>query len=109
MELLMHLANGAEVKLNEFTLPMHGVAVYADMAALTNVYAQLTGVNLSQVSISQDGETIQKLTNASLESMQVVTNGDGTITAHFYFNATTENVHDADYVQAAKILPGEEE
>lgn len=109
MELLMHLANGAEVKLNEFTLPMHGVAVYTDMTALTNVYAQFTAVNLSRVSISQDGETIQKLTNVSLESMQVVTNGDGTITAHFYFSGTTENAHDADYVQAAKILLGEEE
>lgn len=109
MELLMHLANGAEVKLNEFTLPMHGVAVYADMTALTNVYAQFTAANLSQISVSQDGETIQKLTNVSLESMQVVTNGDGTITAHFYFSGTTENVHDADYVQVAKILLGEEE
>lgn len=109
MELLMHLANGAEVRLNEFTLPMHGVAVYADMTALTNVYAQFTAANLSQISISQDGETIQKLTNVSLESMQVVTNGDRTITAHFYFSGTTENAHDADYVQAAKILLGEEE
>lgn len=109
MEVLMHLANGAQVKLNEFTLPMHGVAVYADMSALTNVYAQFTAANLSQVSVSQDGETIQKMTNVSLESMQAVPNGDGTITVHFYFNGVTENVHDAEYVQAAKILLGEEE
>lgn len=109
MELLMHLANGAEVKLNEFTLPMHGVAVYTDMTALTNVYAQFTAVNLSQISVSQDGETIQKLTNASLESMQVINNGDGTITAHFYFSGKTEHDREAEYAQAARILLGEEE
>lgn len=109
MEVLMHLANGAEVKLNEFILPMHGVAVYADMTALTNVYSQFTTANLSQISVSQDGETIHQLTDVSLESMQVVNNGDDTITAHFYFNGKTENVHDADYIQAAKILLGEVE
>lgn len=109
MELLLHLANGAQVSLSEFTLPLHAVAVYADMTALTNVYSQFTAANLSQISVSQDGETIQKLTNVSMDSMQVVNNGDGTITAHFYFSGTTENAHDADYVQAAKILLGEED
>ena len=109
MDLSMRLANGAEVSLSEFLMPFHAVAVYADMNALTNVYAQFTSPNLSMVSITQDGETIQQLTDVSLESMQVVANGDETLTAHFYFNGFTANVHDADYVQAAKILLGEEE
>lgn len=109
MELLMHLANGAEVKLNEFTLPMHGLAVYADMTALTNVYAQFTAANLSQISIIQDGETVQKMTDVSLESMQVVPNGDGTISTHFYFSGRVQETHDAEYMEAARILLGEEE
>lgn len=109
MKLSLRLANGAKIPMDEVTLPLHTVAVYKDMTALTEVYVQLTKENLGEVSVMQDEQVIEQLSGVMLDGMQAVNNGDGTMTAHFYFSGVVETSYADDYVQAAKILLGEEE
>ena len=79
--------------------------------ALMDIWDQLTPDNLSELRITQDdGTVIHTLHGAVVDSQQSVTNPDGTLTVHFYLSETeTGNAtKDSEYIQAAKILLGEE-
>lgn len=76
-----------------------------------DIWVQLTLDNLQELQITQDdGTVIHTLHGAVVDGQQSVTNPDGTLTVHFYLSETeTGNAtKDAEYIQAAKILLGEE-
>lgn len=78
---------------------------------LMETWSHLTPDNLTTVKIARnDGTVLHTMHGASLDGIQTVVNPDGTLTAHFYFSErVTGNITtDAEYVQAAKILLGEE-
>lgn len=78
---------------------------------LMEAWSHMTPDNLTTVKIARDdGTVLHTMHGVSLDGIQTVVNPDGTLTAHFYMHETvTGNITtDAEYIQAAKILLGEE-
>lgn len=107
----MILKDGTTIPIVDGSYTGAVVLICDNRQALMDIWDQLTPDNLQALQITQDdGTVVHTLHGAVIDSMQVVTNPDGTLTVHFYLsetmtgNATT----DAEYVQAAKIMLGEE-
>ena len=73
------------------------------------LWNKMTEQNLSRVEIKIGNQTIQVITGLIIDGMQVTYNSNGTYTVHFYYYGASyaRNVEE-EYVQAAKILLGEE-
>ena len=73
------------------------------------LWNKMTGQNLSRVEIKIGDQTIQVITGLNIDGMQVAYNSDQTYTVHFYYYGASyaRNV-DQEYIEAAKILLGEE-
>lgn len=87
------------------------ILIVENRQALMDTWAQLTPDNLTEVRITRDDDTpLHTLHGAVMDSQQSVTNPDGTLTVHFYMSETETGdiTTDAEYIQAAKILLGEE-
>lgn len=88
------------------------VILFSSRTAFNTAWGKLTPENLSNVVIQSDGQTIQRLQNLTLDGAQAVYNPDNTITGHFYFHGADpvgmKTEEDEEYIQAAKILLGEE-
>ena len=112
MTLSLQLHNGDIIPLLEASYMTQFVIACETPAQFLNIWSTMTRENLQEVTILQDGTPIHKLTNIILTGTQAVYNSDNTITGHFYFyGAQTESVlsdEDAAYIQAAKIMLGEE-
>ena len=107
----MILKEGTTIPIVDGSYTGAVVLIVEDRQTLIDIWAQLTTDNLAEVRITKDDDTpLNTLHGAVMDSMQVVTNPDGTLTAHFYLSETiTGDVPtDTEYVQAAKILLGEE-
>ena len=73
------------------------------------LWNKMTPANTSIAWIKLGDETIQVLTGLIVDGLQISYNKDDTYTVHFYFyNASFSKDVDQEYVQAAKILLGEE-
>ena len=110
--LKMILFDGTELNLDGFGLPMHAVMTCQSNDEVLEKWKLLTPMNLSRVEIKLSDEAVFTFAGGTLEGVQSVVNGDGTITTHYYMKGTRlETVSDttAEYVTAAKILLGEEE
>jgi len=110
MNIALILKNGTVLTLSQFILPLHLVMKCANFGSLYTIYNEMSEENLSEVVITQNSVEMHRATGAKIQSLQAVHNPDGTLTAHFFLSGTSaSNVADASYVQAAKILLGEEE
>lgn len=110
--LKMILMDGTELSIEAFGLPMHCVMTCASKEELLEKWQLFTPMNLSTVQVQQDGETVFAYSGATLEGVQSVVNGDGTLTVHFYMSGVrTETLSDTtqEYVTAAQIMMGEVE
>lgn len=110
--LKMILFDGTALALDAFGLPMHAVMTCASEDDMMARWKLLTPANLARVEIKQDGETVFAYTGGTLDGVQSVINGDGTLTVHFYMKGTRFEVMSdtsTEYITAAKILLGEEE
>lgn len=109
MNMILH--DGTQIPIIDGSYTGTVILILEDRKALMDIWDQLTRDNLKEVKITHDdGTLIRTMHNLSLEGIQTVNNPEGTITAHFYLQETeTGNVTtDAEYIQAAKILLGEE-
>ena len=73
------------------------------------LWNKMTEQNTSRVEIKIGEQTIQVITGLIIDGMQITYNPDKTYTVHFYYyGASYAKDVDQEYVQAAKILLGEE-
>lgn len=109
MKMILH--NNTTIPIIDGSYSGAVVLICDTRQALMDTWAQLTPDNLQEVRIIKDDDTpLHTLHGAVVDTMQAVTNPDGTLTAHFYLSETlTGDVPtDAEYAQAGKILLGEE-
>ena len=107
----MILKDGTTIPIVDGSYTGAVVLICDTRQALMDTWAQLTPDNLTEVHITKDDDTpLHTLHGAVMDSMQVVSNPDGTLTVHFSLSETSTGdvPTDAEYVQAAKILLGEE-
>lgn len=107
----MKLKDGTTIPIVDGSYTGAVVLICDTRQALMDTWTQLTPDNLQEVHITKDDDTpLHTLHGAVVDSVQVVTNPDGTLTVHFYLSKTiTGDVPtDAEYALAGKILLGEE-
>lgn len=109
MKMILH--NGTTIPIVDGSYTGAVILICDTRQSLMDTWAQLTPDNLYEVHITKDDDTpLHTLHGAVMDTMQVVTNPDGTLTVHFYLSETiTGDVPtDAEYALAGKILLGEE-
>lgn len=106
------LNDNTEMELADGGFMSQFVILFNNRTAFNAAWGKMTAENLSNVEIQSDGQTVQRLQNIVLDGVQAVYNSDNTITGHFYFHGAdpvgTKTQEDEEYIQAAKILLGEE-
>ena len=106
------LNDNTEMELADGGFMSQFVILFNSRTAFNTAWGKLTPENLSSVIIQLDGQTIQRLQGLTLDGVQAVYNSGGTITGHFYFHGAepvgVKTQEDEEYIQAAKILLGEE-
>lgn len=106
------LNDNTEMELADGGFMSQFVILFNSRTAFNTAWSKMTAENLSNVEIQSDGQTVQRLQNIVLDGVQAVYNGDNTITGHFYFHGAepvgAKTQEDEEYIQAAKILLGEE-
>lgn len=105
-ELKAVLHDGSEIGIEEFALPIHLTVICATREELMDLWDRLSTENLSELSIRKNGEVQQMFANVTLDGVQTIINADATLTVHFYMHG--EGATDNEYIQAARILLGEE-
>lgn len=108
MNLQMILKDDTAIDIVESGLSGHIVMLCADQAEFDATWQQLDSEASEEYTISKNGEIVQAVTGATLGGTQTVTNSDGTLTCHFYFNGDIVSESD-EYAIAGRILMGEEE
>lgn len=83
-DLKMILADGSEIVLSEFSLPMHLVVLCETRADVMELWNRLIDENLVTVKVLMDGAEILSFVHAFVDGLQCVYNGDGSMTVHFY-------------------------
>lgn len=106
------LKDGTEIAVDEATIAPSFVVNTGSKEAVMEIWDKLTTENLSEIQLTKEDTVIGTFYDASVENVQILVNPDGTTTAHFYLiggAASSAVESDNEYVQAAKILLGEEE
>lgn len=107
----MILSDGTEIPIVDGSYTGTVVLIAEDRQAAFDIWEQLTPPALHEVKISRDdGSVLHTLHGAVVDGIQIVSNPQGGFTVHIYMSETeTRDIAtDAEYVQAAKILLGEE-
>lgn len=112
--LTMILADNTEMRLEAFGLPCHAVMLCESRETLNEIWDALTEENLRQIFVREGDEIVYAYRDCCVNGQQAIVNGDGTLTVHFYLDGTRIKEaaltdEDREYIQAAKILLGEEE
>ncbi len=117
--LKMILGDGSEIGIVGYALPLAVTVECASMSEVLGIWERLhTGACMSKVQIMRDspdhvGQYRSCVTHLGVESdgLQVIENGDGPLTVHFYLRDSGGQAvsGDDEYTQAARILLGEEE
>lgn len=105
MGLQLILKDETAIDLVEAGLSKHFVVLCNDANAFKAIWDEMTEDNLSEVRITEYGETVRVITGMTLAGTQTIENPDGTITGHFYMQGG-EYAED-EYAQAGRILMGE--
>lgn len=109
MALKLVLKDRTEIELAEAGISQHYIVICQSEAAFKSLWDNMTDENLSEIQITDGGNTIQTIINSTLAGTQTVNNPDGTLTGHFYLTGGEYTQQDAEYSVAGKILLGEEE
>lgn len=107
----MILNDGTEIPIVDGSYTGAVVLIAEDRQAAFDIWEQLTPPALHEVKISRDdGAVLHTLHGAVVDGIQIVSNPQGGFTVHIYMSETVTGdiATDAEYVQAAKILLGEE-
>lgn len=107
--LALNLATNETIDLAEFG---HGHLVFtcADVAAWRTVEDKLRAEGaIEDVTVTENGAAIARITGMTIRGTQTVENRGGGITAHVYTEGGLYDLDSGDYAQAGRILLGEEE
>ena len=102
----MILSDGMEIDLESMAGKSHAVLICDTARGFQRLWNKLTPEALSEVTITEDGETVSRIADLVLSGAQCVNNDDGTVTGHFYFDAG--GYIPDEYAEAGRILLGEE-
>lgn len=112
MDFSLMLHNGDTIPLLDASYMTQFVIACNTPQQFFNIWSAMTQENLQEVTILKNGAPIYKLSNLVITGTQAVYNSDNTITGHFYFYTDEAqgviSEDDAAYIQAAKIMLGEE-
>ena len=104
MELKLVLKDGTNIPLEEAGYNInHCVVNCNDRAAFQAIWNKLTPDNLSEVELTDNGNTVQTITGLTLNGTQTVENPDGTLTGHFYFGGGTVIHYPSDNTSVSEI------
>lgn len=102
------LVDGTEYVLADASFGSKFTIICADKAEFEAVWDKMTKENMKRVIITADGNTVTTINDLTPDGAQAVYNqGADTITGHFYFHGGEFSQPDAEYIEAAKILLGE--
>lgn len=98
----LHLNNGTVVPL---TSAEHEdfIGIFHSISEIARTADSMTAENLSSVTLTDENGKEQEITGIVLQGFQVVANGDGTYTGHFYYRGVYE---EDKLAKAGKILLG---
>lgn len=102
------LVDGTEYVLADASFGSKFTIICADKAEFEAIWDKMTKENMARVTITSDGSTVTTINNLIPDGAQAAYNPGGTITGHFYFHGGDFMQADAEYIEAAKILMGEE-
>lgn len=102
------LKDGTEYALADGAFGNKFTIICADKQMFNAVWDKMTPANLDHVTVSANGTPITVLTNIVFDGTQAVIGNNGIITGHFYFHGADYTPAEQDYIEAAKILLGEE-
>ncbi len=111
-ELKMVLGDGSEIEIVGFALPLSVSVNCAAMTEMVGIWERLhMDTCMSKIEIQRDGAVCGTYFGVGTDGVQVIKNGDGTLTAHFYMqdSGNGQIEMENEYAQAARILLGEEE
>lgn len=107
LKLILH--DGTEIRIDAFSLPIHVVIECKTQEELMSYWNMLTADKLITLQVMCGDDLAFAFEHGNLDCVQSMLNGDGTITGHFYFRGENAGLGNSEYVQAAKILLGEEQ
>lgn len=110
-DLKMALDDGSEIAIVGFALPLTVTVNCGSIHEMAEIWDMLhAGEAMEQVTIIRDVVVSSVYHGVEVDGSQIVENGDGTLTVHFYMhdNGAGQASVDDGYVQAARILLGEE-
>lgn len=108
------LRDGTEYQLADGDVGSKFSIICPDKQTFYSIWESMTNENLSEVTVTVDGTAMIVMRYLILDGTQAVFSTIGTIMGLFYFHGaeytpvTPEDQEDAEYIQAAKILLGEE-
>lgn len=108
MSLQMILKDNTAIDIAESGLSGHIVMQCADRDAFNAIWDQLTPEAVEDLTVVNNGDVVQVMENVTLDGTQTVTNPDGSLTCHFYFDGDLVSQSD-EYSIAGRILMGEED
>lgn len=109
MKLTLTLSDQTVIDLSDATYTTKFSTICKTKEEVLYLWEKMTPANTSIAWIKLGDETIQVLTGLIVDGLQISYNKDDTYTVHFYFyGASYAKDIDQEYVQAAKILLGEE-
>jgi len=77
--------DGQRIEMDDIALPsLHCVKVVEDIIGLSTIWSSILTADTSEVTIMNGEEGIMTLHNVAIDSVQAITNPDGSLTAHFY-------------------------
>ena len=110
MELKLILKDNTEIVLADGNFIQKFTTICNNKQEIDYLWNKMSSENLSDVRITLGDELIQTIKDIIIDGMQIAYNSNGTFTVHFYFyGATYGNERQKEYIQAAKILLGEEQ
>ncbi len=111
-ELKMVLGDGSGIEIVGFALPLSVTVNCESMAEMAEIWERLhMGTSMSKIEILRDSVVCGTYFDVKIDGVQVIKNGDDTLTAHFYMrdSGSSQTEMENEYAQAARILLGEEE
>lgn len=105
------LKDGTEYTLADASFGSKFTILCDDRADFLEAWDSLTPENIDEVTISSDDTVVTTIRSLILDGAQAVYGMNGTVTGHFYFHGAEYDAIDpefSDYIEAARILLGEE-
>lgn len=109
MKLMLILNDQTAVELTDATYTSKFSTVCETKEEVFYLWNKMNRQNTSRVEIKIGEQTIQVITGLIIDGIQITYNPNNTYTVHFYYyGASYAKDIEQEYVQAAKILLGEE-